>query len=76
LSKNFSHQKIARRAVFLDGDHLRSLLWEELGSSRKDRHLKALRLAFAASLVVRFGGVAICVSIGPYSEDHHRVNVE
>jgi hypothetical protein len=33
--------------------------------------VRARRLAFAATLVVCFGGVAFCVIISPYSEDRN-----
>src|SRR5262245_51409390 len=57
------------RTVVLDEDRVREMLWSELGSSRAERHRKALRLAYTASLITKVGGLAICIMISPYRED-------
>ena len=56
-----------RHVEILDGDVVRTHLSKGLGFSREDRDLNVARIAFAASLVVRSGGVAIVAAISPYN---------
>ena len=56
-----------RHVEILDGDVVRTHLSKGLGFSREDRDLNVARIAFAASLVVRSGGIAIVAAISPYN---------
>lgn len=58
-----------REVVILDGDEIRKNLSAGLGFSRKDRSINVQRIGYAASLVVRSGGICICANIAPYQED-------
>lgn len=58
-----------REVVILDGDEIRRNLSAGLGFSRKDRSINVQRIGYAASLVVRSGGICICANIAPYAED-------
>jgi sulfate adenylyltransferase/3'-phosphoadenosine 5'-phosphosulfate synthase len=57
-----------RHVEILDGDVVRTHLSKGLGFSREDRDLNVARIAFAASLVVRSGGIAIVAAISPYAQ--------
>jgi sulfate adenylyltransferase len=58
-----------REVVILDGDEIRKNLSAGLGFSKKDRSINVQRIGYAASLVVRSGGICICANIAPYHED-------
>lgn len=58
-----------RPVTLLDGEEIRQLLSSELGYSRQDRRLNALRHGYIAAQVCRHGGVAICALIAPYAAD-------
>lgn len=58
-----------REVIILDGDEIRKNLSAGLGFSRKDRSINVQRIGYAASLVVRSGGICICANIAPYQED-------
>ncbi len=58
-----------RLVTVLDGEEVRQLLSSELGYSREDRRLNALRHGYIAAQVCRHGGIAICALIAPYATD-------
>ena len=51
----------------LDGDLVRKHLSSELGFSREHRDLNILRIGYVASEITKYGGVAVCAPIAPYS---------
>ncbi|SNU02471.1 sulfate adenylyltransferase [Ruaniaceae bacterium KH17] len=56
-----------RRAVLLDGDHVRAELASELGFSPEDRHTNLVRQAWVGARVAEAGGIAICAPIAPFA---------
>lgn len=62
-----------RRAVLLDGDEVREMLWPDLGFDRPSRELNLRRIGFIASLVVRAGGVAVAAPIAPFAESRQEI---
>lgn len=57
----------SRKAVLLDGDHVRHALASELGFSAADRHTNLLRQAWVGARVAEAGGIAICAPIAPFA---------
>ncbi|MDN5548394.1 MAG: adenylyl-sulfate kinase, partial [Rhodococcus sp. (in: high G+C Gram-positive bacteria)] len=57
----------SRRAVLLDGDHVRRELASELGFSAEDRHRNLVRQAWVGARVAEAGGIAICAPIAPFA---------
>jgi sulfate adenylyltransferase len=55
-----------RRVTLLDGDVVRTHISKGLGFSQEDRNLNIRLIAFAASEIVRHGGVVITATISPY----------
>ncbi len=62
-----------RRVTLLDGDVVRKHLSSELGFSREHRDINILRIGYVASEITKYGGVAICAPIAPYSATRRRV---
>jgi len=56
-----------RPVTLLDGDEVRAMLSAELGFDRLGRELNVRRIAWVASLVARYGGIAVCAPIAPYA---------
>lgn len=57
-----------RLVTVLDGDVVRLLLSRGTGFSRQDRHDNVCRIGFAASLIVRHGGIAVIAAVSPYRD--------
>lgn len=57
-----------RTSTILDGDVVRTHLSKGLGFSREDRIANNLRIAFVASEIVKYGGIAICPAVSPFEE--------
>ncbi len=57
-----------RPITLLDGDLVRKHLSSELGFSREHRDLNVRRIGYAASLITRNRGIAICAPIAPYEK--------
>ncbi len=55
-----------RRVTMLDGDVVRTHLSKGLGFSKEDRDVNIRRIGFAASEIVRHGGVVVCAAVSPY----------
>lgn len=62
-----------RPVTLLDGDVVRRHLSSELGFSREHRNLNVMRIGYAASLIARSGGIAICAPIAPYENIRRQV---
>lgn len=62
-----------RKAVLLDGDHVRRELASELGFSPKDRTTNLLRQAWVAARVAEVGGIAVCAPIAPFESTRRRM---
>ena len=62
-----------RRAVLLDGDEVREMLWPDLGFDRASRELNLRRIGFVASLIVRAGGVAVAAPIAPFAASRQEI---
>ena len=62
-----------RRVTLLDGDVVRKHLSSELGFSREHRDINILRIGYVASEITKYGGVAICAPIAPYTATRRRV---
>lgn len=61
--------RLDRRLVtILDGDVVRLLLSRGVGFSRQDRYENVCRIGFAASLIVRHGGIAVIAAVSPYRD--------
>jgi len=75
LEKELS--KRCLRVELLDGDDLRKSLSPELGFSRHDRELHAMRVTYVSRLLHRNGIIAIVALISPYSSirQHARENI-
>lgn len=58
-----------RTFTILDADEIRTNLSKGLGFSKEDRSTNVRRIGYAASLIVRHGGVAMIANIAPYKED-------
>lgn len=56
-----------RPVTLLDGDVVRKHLSAGLGFSREHRDINVCRIGFAASLVTKSRGIAICAPIAPYA---------
>ncbi len=69
---NILFAKLAERddrpITLLDGDLVRKHLSSELGFSREHRDLNVRRIGYAASLITRNRGIAICAPIAPYEK--------
>lgn len=57
-----------RLVTVLDGDVVRLLLSRGMGFSRQDRYENVCRIGFAASLIVRHGGIAVIAAVSPYRD--------
>ncbi len=57
-----------RLVTVLDGDIVRLLLSRGAGFSRQDRYENVRRIGFAASLIVRHGGIAVIAAVSPYRD--------
>ena len=57
-----------RLVTVLDGDVVRSLLSRGIGFSRLDRYENVCRIGFVASLIVRYGGIAVVAAVSPYRD--------
>lgn len=57
-----------RPITLLDGDLVRKHLSSELGFSREHRDLNVRRIGYAASLITKNRGIAICAPIAPYAK--------
>ena len=62
-----------RRVTLLDGDVVRKHLSSELGFSREHRDINILRIGYVASEITKYGGIAICAPIAPYTATRRRV---
>jgi sulfate adenylyltransferase len=62
-----------RRVTLLDGDVVRKHLSSELGFSREHRDINILRIGYVASEITKYGGIALCAPIAPYSATRRRV---
>jgi len=60
----------------LDGDEIRQRLCKGLGFTKRDRDDNIGRIAFAAKLITRVGGVAIAAAISLYREARRRARPE
>ena len=63
----------ARRVTLLDGDMVRKHLSSELGFSREHRDINILRIGYVALEITKYGGIAICAPIAPYTATRRRV---
>jgi len=61
-----------RLVTVLDGDVVRLLLSQGAGFGRQDRYDNVCRIGFAASLIVRHGGVAVIAAVSPYRDARAR----
>lgn len=61
-----------RLVTVLDGDVVRLLLSPSVGFSRQDRYENVCRIGFAASLIVRHGGIAVIAAVSPYRDARAR----
>lgn len=61
-----------RLVTVLDGDIVRLLLSRGVGFSRQDRYENVCRIGFAASLIVRHGGIAVIAAVSPYRDARAR----
>ncbi len=59
-------QEHGRQVTLLDGDVVRTHLWQGLGFSKRDRDLNIRRIGFVASEIVRHGGIVVCAAVSPY----------
>ncbi len=57
-----------RIVTILDGDIVRQLLSQGAGFTRQDRYDNVCRIGYAASLIVRHGGIAIVAAVSPYRD--------
>lgn len=57
-----------RMITLLDGDVVRLLLSQGAGFSRQDRFDNVCRIGFAASLIVKHGGIAVVAAVSPYRD--------
>ncbi|WP_298135075.1 adenylyl-sulfate kinase [Acidiferrobacter sp.] len=57
-----------RIVTILDGDIVRQFLSQGVGFTRKDRYDNVCRIGYAASLIVRHGGIAIIAAVSPYRD--------
>lgn len=57
-----------RPITLLDGDLVRKHLSSELGFSREHRDINVRRIGYAASLITKNRGIAICAPIAPYEK--------
>lgn len=55
-----------RLVTFLDGDIVRRVLSRGVGFSKADRCDNVCRIGYAASLIVRHGGIAVVAAVSPY----------
>jgi sulfate adenylyltransferase len=62
-----------RRVTLLDGDVVRKHLSSELGFSREHRDINILRIGYVASEITKYGGVAVCAPIAPYTATRRQV---
>ena len=62
-----------RRVTLLYGDIVRKHLSSELGFSREHRDINILRIGYVASEITKYGGIAICAPIAPYTATRRRV---
>lgn len=58
----------ARLVTVLDGDVVRTFLSRGAGFTRKDRYDNVCRIGYAASLIVRHGGIAVVAAVSPYRD--------
>ncbi len=63
----------SRKVTLLDGDIVRKNLSSELGFSKEHRNLNIQRIGYVASEITKFGGVAICAPIAPYTATRRQV---
>ncbi len=61
-------QRDGRLVTMLDGDVVRRILSRGVGFSRTERGDNVRRIGFAASLIVRHGGIAIIAAVSPYRD--------
>ncbi len=61
-------QRDGRLVTMLDGDVVRRILSRGVGFTRAERGDNVRRIGFAASLIVRHGGVAIVAAVSPYRD--------
>jgi adenylyl-sulfate kinase len=61
------------RAVVIDGDEVREHFSKGLGFSREGRDTNVRRIGYAARLVARTGGTALCAAISPYEATRDEV---
>jgi sulfate adenylyltransferase len=62
-----------RPVTLLDGDIVRAHYSTELGFSKKHRDANIRRIGFAASEIVKHGGVSVCAAIAPYDQARKQV---
>lgn len=60
----------------LDGDEVRSRLYQGLGYSEENRKLNASVISYLASEIVKHSGIVICASIFPYEESRKKIRVD
>lgn len=63
-------QKKYVNSVFLDGDHFRSIMQDELGFNLKDRKKNAWRIARLCSFLTSQGINVVCSTMSLYKEIH------
>ncbi|WP_297447305.1 adenylyl-sulfate kinase, partial [Acidiferrobacter sp.] len=61
-----------RIVTILDGDIVRQFLSRGVGFTRMDRYDNVCRIGYAASLIVRHGGIAIVAAVSPYRDARSR----
>ena len=61
-----------RLVTILDGDIVRQFLSQGVGFTRQERFDNVCRIGYAASLIVRHGGIAIVAAVSPYRDARAR----
>ena len=61
-----------RIVTILDGDIVRQFLSQGAGFTRQDRYDNVCRIGYAASLIVRHGGIAVVAAVSPYRDARAR----
>lgn len=64
-----------RIVTILDGDIVRQFLSRGVGFTRMDRYDNVCRIGYAASLIVRHGGIAIVAAVSPYRDARSRARM-